>query len=342
MKAAIFKGVGRPLVIEERPDPKPGAGQVVLKVGRVGICGTDLHMTSGHGAQYPADSIPGHEYAGQVVALGPDVTRLKIGDRIAPMPMTGCGQCAACLAGEPRWCVEQTMAGLGGSFSQYALAGERDCALLAPNVTDTDGALVEPLSVGLHGVRLAEMKIGAKVLVLGAGAIGLSAAYWAKRLGAGRVVVTAHSDRRAAIAAKMGANGFVAQKGLNDEEIGAVLQKALGGEPDIVIEAVGMAGVIAKAVNWIKPRGTIVALGFLGEPDAIVPAVCMWKQVRIQFSMVYDRIDFQYVADVLASDPTPRAMITDTVSLNQLATKFEAMRASSSTDCKVMIDPWAA
>lgn len=342
MKAAVFKGVGQPLALEERPEPKPGPGQVVIRVGRVGICGTDLHMTSGHGQQYPVESIPGHEYAGEVIALGAGVTRLKIGDRIAPMPMTGCGKCAACLAGEPRWCVEQTMAGLGGAFCQYALAGERDCAILSPEVTDTDGALIEPLSVGLHGVRLAEMKVGAKVLVLGAGAIGLSAAYWARKLGAGKVVVTAHSERRAAIAKAMGAHAFVAQKGLSDEQAGAAFNQALGGEPDLVIEAVGMAGVIAKAVNWVKMRGTIVSLGFFGEPDPIIPAICMWKQVRIQFSMVYDQVDFQYVADVLATDHTPRAMITDTVSLDKLAPKFEGMRAATSTDCKVMIDPWAA
>ena len=340
MKAAVFKGVGRPLAIEERPNPKPGPGQVLIKVGRVGICATDLHMTSGHGQQYPLDTIPGHEYAGEVVALGPGVTRLKIGDRIAPMPIVGCGKCAACLSGEIRWCVEQNMAGLGGSFSQYALAGERECAILAPEVDDTDGALIEPLAVGLHGVRLAEIPVGARVLVLGAGAIGLAAAFWARRLGAGRVVVTARSDRRGAIAKAMGAHAFVAQKGLSDEEAGQAFNAALGGEPDIIIEAVGMGGVIAKAVNWVKMRGTIVSLGFFGEPDPIIPAVCMWKQVRIQFSMVYDLTDFQYVANVLATDHTPRAMITDTVALASLASKFEAMRAPTSTDCKVMLDPW--
>lgn len=342
MKAAIFKGVGQPLALEDFPQPTPGPGQVLIKVGRVGICGTDLHMTSGHGQQYPLGSIPGHEYAGEVIALGPDVSRLKIGDRIAPMPVVGCGKCGPCLAGEPRWCIKQDMAGLGGAFCQYALSTERDCAVLAPNVSDTDGALIEPLAVGLHGVRMAEMTVGARVLVLGAGAIGLAAAYWAKRLGAGRVVVTAHSDRRAAIAMKMGANAFVAQKGLDEAQAAAAFNQALGGEPDIVIEAVGMAGVIAKAMNWVKPRGTIVSLGFFGEPDPIVPAIGMWKQIRLQFSMVYDQTDFQYVADVLASgDTTPRAMITDTVSLNKLAGKFESMRASTSADCKVMIDPWA-
>jgi 2-desacetyl-2-hydroxyethyl bacteriochlorophyllide A dehydrogenase len=340
MKAAIFKGVGQPLAIEERPQPVPGPHQVLIKVGRVGICGTDLHMTSGHGQQYPLESIPGHEYAGEVVALGPEVTRLKVGDRIAPMPMVGCGKCGACLTGEYRWCEKQTMAGLGGAFCQYALAGEHESAILGPDASDVDGALIEPLAVGLHGVRMAEMPLGSRVLVLGAGAIGLAAAYWAKKLGAGKVVVTAHSDRRGAIAKAMGAHAFVAQKGLTDEEAGKAFNAALGGEPDIIIEAVGLGGVIAKAINWVKMRGTIVSLGFFGEPDTIIPAICMWKQVRLQFSMVYDLTDFQYVADTLATDRTPRAMITDTVALEKLAPKFENMRASSSTDCKVMIDPW--
>lgn len=342
MKAAVFKGLGQPLSIENRPDPVPGPGQVVLKVGCIGICGTDLHMTSGQGQQYENDTIPGHEFAGEVIALGPDVARLKIGDRVAPMPFVGCGKCGPCLAGESRWCIEQTLGGLGGAFCQYALAGERDCAILSPEVSDVDGALIEPLAVGLHGVRMAEMDVGARVLVLGAGAIGLSSAFWAKRLGAGRVVVSAYGNRRAEIAKSLGANAFVAQKNLSEEEAGAAFCNALDGEPDIIIEAVGMAGVIAKAINWAKSRGTILSLGFYGEPDPIIPALAMWKQLRLQFSMVYDQTDFQYIADVMAAgERTPRNMITDTVSLDSLAVKFESMRASTSTDCKVMIDPWA-
>ena len=189
---------------------------------------------------------------------------------------------------------------------------------------------------------MAEMDVGSKVLVLGAGAIGLSAAFWARRLGAGRVVVSAHSNRRAEISKRMGANAFVAQQGLSEDEAAAAFCAELGGEPDIIIEAVGMAGVIAKAINWAKSRGTIVSLGFFGEPDPIIPALAMWKQLRLQFSMVYDQTDFQYVADVMASgDRTPREMITDTVTLDTLAEKFESMRAPTSTDCKVMIDPWA-
>ena len=105
MRAAVFKAVGQPLAIEQRPDPTPGEGEVVLKVARCGICGTDLAMSDGSGQTFEANSIIGHEFAGEIVAIGPKVERLKVGDRIAAMPFTGCGKCATCLAGRPNFCV---------------------------------------------------------------------------------------------------------------------------------------------------------------------------------------------------------------------------------------------
>ena len=100
MKAPIFKGVGKPLVIETLPDPTPGPGEIVIKVSRCGICGTDLHMTDGHAHTFPEGTVIGHEFAGEVVAVGAGVTRFKIGDAAAALPTVGCGHCANCLAGE--------------------------------------------------------------------------------------------------------------------------------------------------------------------------------------------------------------------------------------------------
>lgn len=102
MQAAVFKGVGLPLSIETRPDPVPGAREIVLRVGRCGICGTDLSMTDGSGQIYETDSIIGHEFAGEVVATGTAVSRFKAGDCATALPYTGCGQCATCLA-RHRW-----------------------------------------------------------------------------------------------------------------------------------------------------------------------------------------------------------------------------------------------
>ena len=86
MRAAIFKGAGQPLSVEDLPDPEPGPGEAIIKVGRCGICGSDIHMTSGHGADYPVGTVLGHEYAGDVVAIGKHVSRIKLGDRITAMP----------------------------------------------------------------------------------------------------------------------------------------------------------------------------------------------------------------------------------------------------------------
>jgi len=96
MKAAVFKAIGQPMAIEERPDPQPGAGEIVLKVHRCGICGSDLHLTEPGGHVAACDSILGHEIGGEVVALGKGVTKLRVCDRVAALPLKGCGACPAC------------------------------------------------------------------------------------------------------------------------------------------------------------------------------------------------------------------------------------------------------
>src|SRR4051812_13121361 len=105
MKAAVFREIGKPLEIVDHADPTPAEHQVVLKVGRCGICGSDLHMTEPGGMAPAAGSIIGHEIGGEVVSLGRGVTKLKVGDRVAALPIVGCGSCVACMSGEPSWCV---------------------------------------------------------------------------------------------------------------------------------------------------------------------------------------------------------------------------------------------
>ena len=117
MKAAVFKGAGRPLVVETVQDPAPNEGEAVIKVQRCGVCGTDLHMTSGHGNDFPEDSVIGHEFCGEVVALGKNVETLKMGQRVAAMPVAGCGRCAPCLSGYPVAC--SRMQGMVGGFGEY-------------------------------------------------------------------------------------------------------------------------------------------------------------------------------------------------------------------------------
>lgn len=337
MRAAVFQGVGKPLAIEERPDPTPGPGEVLIKVGRAGICGSDLHMTAEPGSLIAPGTIIGHELAGEVVALGQGVTNVRIGDRIAPLPFVGCGRCAACDDGRPHHCAQARIDVVTG-FSQYSRVGANDCIVLPPGLSDEDGALIEPLAVGLQGVRKAQMQVGCRALVLGAGPIGLACAFWARRLGASRVAVMASSRRRERFAHALGATHFIAQGAVSDPA--AAVTDALGGPPDVVFEAVGLQGAIGKAMEYVAPRGIVIGLGFTTEPDTYSCTVALMKEVRLWFSMVYEKRDFQYTAEVMAAgERAPHAMITDTVSLEAMPAKFESLRGATA-DCKVMVAPW--
>lgn len=333
MRAALFKGAGRPLEIETIDDPTPGPGEAVIRVDRCGVCGTDLHMTSGHGVDAPIGSVIGHEYCGEVVALGRDAQGLKIGQFVTAMPVAGCGACVACLAGYPIGCAHMT--GLVGGFAEYMRIAAESSIVLSDTLTPADGALVEPLAVGLRGVRLAGLRPGARVAVLGAGSIGLAVIYWARLLGAGRIVALSRSTRRAGLAATMGANGF---ETLGEGE-GERLLAALGGAPDVVFECTGAVGQTQKAIELVGPAGQVISLGFCTSPDPILPSLATWKQVTLKFSFAYDLREFQHCADTLdAGHVAPRAMISNTVGLDAFPALFERLRAGAD-ETKVHVDP---
>lgn len=334
MRAAAFQGVGKPLQILTLPDPTPGPGQVVVKVERCGICGTDLHMTGDHTLGVPVGFIPGHEISGEVVALGAGVNNLKTGDRVTTMPVMGCGSCANCLSQQPMWCTNP-FGWQSGGFAEYLIGGARESVRLPKSLSANDGALVEPLSVGLHGVALAQLQPGARVLVLGPGPIGLAVTFWARRLGAGRIVVKGSSSRRENFAMTMGASTFL----VDSETSRLDIENALGGSPDVVFECVGKHGILQQALDQVRPRGTVISLGYCTSPDTIVPAAAMSKEIRLQFSYTYGIRDFEYCIDTLSAGAVePAAMITDKVTLDSLPEFFETLRQPG-TPCKVMVDP---
>lgn len=333
MKAAVFKALGQPLTIEDVADPTPGPGEVIVEVARCGICGSDLHMTEDPFFDLPPGSVLGHEYAGEVVALGKGVDRVKVGDRVAVLPLSGCWQCASCLAGEPAWCARMRLE--GGGYGEYARVSQHQCLRLPCTVTTEDGALVEPLAVGLHGVTLANLTPGDRVLIVGAGPIGLAATFWCQKLGASRIAVTAASNRREALAYRMGATAFIDSA---ERTLDSVLD-ALGGPPDVVFECVGKPGVLETCIEYVRPRGAVVILGLCTARDAFLPFNVVAKEVRLHGSAFYTRRDFEVAADTLDADPAaPHAMITETVALAHLPEAFEALRHRTS-QCKVLVKP---
>jgi len=207
MRAAVVQGLNLPLQIETVPDPQPGSDEVVIRVGQCGICGSDLHMTEDPMFGVAAGDILGHEFAGEIVECGREVSKLRAGDLVSVIPLSSCGSCAWCRAGEPAWC--STMRLQGGGYGEYAVTTERQCVALPVSTSLADGAIIEPLAVALHGVNLSGLQPGDRVLVLGAGPIGLSVAFWARQQGAGSVVVQDIVPHQADRARLMGATDFV-------------------------------------------------------------------------------------------------------------------------------------
>lgn len=336
MKAPVFKGVGIPLSVEDVPDPVPGAGEVVLKVGRCGICGTDLHKTSSHVNPFKPGTVIGHEFAGEVVAIGAGVDVLEIGDKVAVLPLASCGRCTACQAGDLRWCEHGVNIWYGGA-GQYVLAKAHAAIKLPATLSIEDGALIEPLAVSLHAVNLAGLRPGGHVLVLGAGAIGLATTLWARQLGAGRITVASRSARGEAMAMEFGATDFA----IFGEGFAEHLARAPDGPPEVVFECIGQPGSLARAVDTVRGRGTVILVGNCMEPDLLTPSVAMFKEVRIQGSSCYAVRDFEQAIRMFeAGRVDPSTMISERLTYATLAVDFEALRHATGRQGKVMIDPW--
>lgn len=336
MKAALYRTrLGR-LAIEEIPDPTPGPGEVLIEVNRVGICGSELHAVT-HGAARMDGHLMGHEICGRIVALGAGVSGFAQGDRVVPLPFISCGTCEHCLADRARHCPQADFMTVRG-YCQYTRASAAGCVRLPDSVSDDAGTLVEPLAVGLQGVRRANVGVGDRVLVTGAGPIGLSAAFWARALGAAQVAVVARSSRRRPIAAAMDLPDFIATGEVDD--VDQAVRDALGGAPDVVLEAVGMPGALDQAISHVKPMGRVVSLGFGNQPDMIRPDMATWKEANLSFSLCYGLLDFEHVVRVLASgERRPLAMVTARIGLADLPETFARLQGDS-RDCKVIVAPW--
>jgi len=336
MRAAVMQGLHQPLALETVPDPVPGAGEVVVKVGRCGICGSDLHMTEDPAYGQGEGSILGHEFAGEVIELGREVEGLAKGDLVSVIPLKSCGTCASCRAGELAWCEQFGLQ--GGGYAEYALTKPNQCIRLPSSASLADGAIVEPLAVALHGVAMSGMRIGDKVLVLGAGPIGLAVAFWARRHGAGRVVIQDIAPWQEQRALAMGAHEFVVDPA---DPLGSA-ERALGGKADLVFECVGMPGLIAQAVVQVRNRGAIVLLGLCTKPDTFNSFAMLSKEVRLITSAFFTRAEYEAALDVLdAGAAEPRLLVTDTISLAATPDVFETLRKRT-RQCKVLIDPGAS
>ncbi len=333
MKAAIMQGHHEPLKIETLPDPEPGKGEIVIKVGRCGICGSDMHMVDDPAFGKTAGDILGHEFAGEVVALGKHTENIRLGDLVSVIPLKSCGVCASCRAGELAWCDKFDLQ--GGGYAEYALTRPNQCVQLPKSASIADGAIIEPLAVALHGINMSGLKRGDNILILGAGPIGLAVAFWAKQKGAAKIVlqdIASHQEQRAL---DMGASAFITDRA---DAVGSA-ERALGGKADIVFECVGVPGLIAQAVEQVRNRGTILLLGLCTQPDMFNSFAMLSKEIRLVTSAFFTRGEYEAALDALDKGAAePRLLVTNVVSLDETPDMFEALKQRTH-QCKVLIAP---
>lgn len=332
MKAAIYPGGGKPIVIENLPDPQPGPDDVLIKVHRCGICGTDLSMTKGTMWDFGTNVQFGHEYAGEIIEIGRNVSNFRVGDRIAVLPSVACGQCHSCRDhGNNVLCTASPASAMKG-FAELAVVPASVATLLPSTLSMADGALIEPLAISLYGVQLAQIRPGDPVLVLGGGTVALYAMYWARRLGAGRIVAMSRSPRRKDLSLAMGADAFIP---FGDNEVGEVIE-ALGASPRFVFECVGAEGMLMKATMHVAQFGKVVSLGFCTSPDPVIPGMASYKCASFQFAVGYSMKEFLYIAEQLDRDaigqanlPDIKQLITSDIPLTDLPRMFDVLRGSN-------------
>ncbi len=293
MQAAVLKN-DKEMIVSEVPMPTFGPEQVLIKVNWSSICGTDLHIYLGefkNRVTYPR--ILGHEFSGIVESIGKDVYNLKPGDRVTVDPIIWCNQCPACLNGQNNVCNNLKLLGIeyDGGFADYTVAGADKVFKIPDSVSMRDAALVELYSLGVHSARKAMVEPGDRVVILGAGRLGLSVLEVIKQTAAAWVCAVDVLDNRLEIAQKMGADLTI--NAALEDPVEKILAQTEGLGVDRVIECVGtyaeidgQEGPVQQAVKMSRSGGRIVVMGLGPQLTPVFWKECVFKELQIVGSRV--------------------------------------------------------
>ena len=329
---AAYCTVPRQIELRDVPPPTPAPGEVLVRIHACGICGSDLHYFNG--AAPPPSVCLGHEIVGRVAS---EAGAFALDEAVVIEPLLACRTCARCRAGQPNLCPSLRILGSmapGGLEELVAVPAETLYRL--PTGLELDTAmLAEPLAVGVHAAHVAGVAPGDHVLVLGAGVIGLFAAFAATRAGA-QVTISARHPQQAAAARLLGAAHIV------DTTPEAITSHGASTPPDIVIETVGgTAATLDLALSVVRPGGRIIALGKFTQPIVLPPLRFLMKEVQLGSSMTYcrqgSRPDFATALALLAAHPHLGTLVTHTVTLADVARGFALAADKTSGALKVAV-----
>lgn len=325
MLAGAYLGNGR-IEAVEKPQPVPGTGEVLVKVSRAGICGTDMH-TYRHGGYTPEGLTIGHEFSGRVAALGEGVTGVELGERVTANPM--CDHLGLFR---------------DGAFAEYVIvpnarAGENLFGL-PDNIDDEQGALIEPLAVALRGINQIQLETDTTMLIQGLGTIGLCALLVARQRGVRNIVAVDLPGSRLELAARLGATTVA----LGEQDLANTLNEQFGqaegllGGPklDLVIDATGSEQALATGIDMLAPHGQIVILGTYAAPITVDMTLFVAKELRMYGSLAYQGEFAEALALVASGAVDVRPLVSHRFALAEIDRAF-AQQADAAASIKVIL-----
>ena len=345
MKAMVLSEYSQ-LQVEEAPRPEVGADELLIEVAACGICGSDVHGYDGSTGRRIPPIVMGHEAAGTVAAVGAAVAEFAVGDRVTFDSTVFCGVCEYCKKGEVNLCNRREVIGVSctefrraGAFAEYLTVPARVAYKLPDELEFAEAAMLEAVSVALHGVVVSAMRGGESVLVIGAGMIGLLLVQAARVAGAARVYVSDVDATRLTLAAGMGATEtFLASSAALTEQVKA---RTDGGGVDVVLEAVGREETIATGIDCVRKGGTVTLVGNISPQVSIPLQKVVSRQIRLQGSCA-SAGEYPEAMRLIASGAIKVApLITAVAPLSEGPRWFERLYAREPNLMKVVLDPRA-
>lgn len=342
MKALLLSEY-KHLQLAELPDPAPGPGEVLVRVAACGICGSDVHGHDGSSGRRIPPIVMGHEAAGAIAALGDGVNDFAVGDRVTFDSTVYCGACSNCRRGDVNLCDYRQVLGVScgdyrraGAFAEYIVVPARILYRLPDSLSFEEAAMLEAVSVALHGVSLAEISSSTTALVLGAGMIGLLTLQALRAAGCSRIFVADLDSTRLELAREAGATAI-----LNSEKdiVPEILQFTGGAGVDVAMEAVGRNETVKASIESVRKGGTVVLVGNI-SPEVTLPLQkVVTRQIRLQGSCG-SAGEYPQAIQLLASGAIQvKSLISATAPLEDGPRWFERLYAREPNLMKVILTP---
>ncbi|MCA9834412.1 MAG: NAD(P)-dependent alcohol dehydrogenase [Thermomicrobiales bacterium] len=341
MKTAVMTAIGE-MQWEDRPAPTPGPRDVLVRVEKVGICGSDLHyFESGRIGDFVVEPpfVLGHEAAGTIIEIGSEVTNLAVGDRVAMEPNITCGECEFCRSGQYNLCPDVEFFAtppIDGTFQEYVTHPALLCFKLPDGMSTMEGALIEPLAVGFHAATMGGARLGQTALVFGCGCIGLVSMMALKALGATTVYMVDVMDARLRKAQDLDATAVL--NGMTQDVIAEVTSLTHGRGVDIVIETSGTDIAMNQAINLTRKGGTIVPVGYSKSGMITLPmSVAINKELRFQTVFRYRHNYPLAIAAVAGGRVNLRGIVTHEYSFDDIQRAMDESIADKATVVKAVM-----